>query len=148
VKQEFCFGLIYFFVYHVAQAVRCWFFTVEPRVQSWVTLYEIRSGTGAGFSPSLGFYMLSIISPLPYTCQSPKTCDCLGLDLAGFGVRMCRILILLEPVHVVVTYTDHVRTSVLAAYYARREQTVHYTDSSTNWIPAYIKSINVKASPK
>lgn len=89
-KQEFCFGPVYFFVYYVTQPVRCWFFTAEPQVQSWVT-YEIPSGTGAGlFSEFKVFPAKHNFTIAPYPSVTSKTCDCLGLGLglAGFGVRM------------------------------------------------------------
>lgn len=59
--------------------------------------YEIRSGTGAGFSPSLNFSLPCIISPLPHTRQSPKTRQSLGLDLVGFGVRMLVTFLGFQP---------------------------------------------------
>jgi hypothetical protein len=65
----------------LAQTVRHWLHTAEPRVQYWVTSCEIRggrSGTREGFSPSfLGFPLLIIIRPLLHILlPSPsEVCD-------------------------------------------------------------------------
>jgi hypothetical protein len=53
-KENFV-SILYVLVRHVGKAVSCCFLTAKPWVQFGVTLYEIRSGTGARYSTSSSF---------------------------------------------------------------------------------------------